>query len=199
MSSTNLLHPASYIFHMIPSGTATPVIVKCTTTLKWSCIGSIWPIRSALLFMVALPVHRQVRTTSDYGSSMFSFSNAHWNIFAWTYSDPFWRRKPEPVRDRNNRQLVKLTKELMISKTNATTVSCISPDIRVAKYGIRPKLPTENSLWLLSRLFVEVCTTLRVNYVPSAEYPLKTNSQSKCFKSTLILRLHHYITRHWTS
>lgn len=92
----------------------------------------------------------------------------------------------------------KLTKAIQTSKTNDTTVASIFLEHSVANYGIPFELLTKNGSQFVSKFFLAVCITLRVNYITNTEYYPQTNGQAERFNSTVISRLQHYVSVHQT-
>lgn len=58
-----------------------------------------------------------------------------------------------------------------------------------ASFSISEKLSTDNGPQLLSKLFVTICSTLRVNKTTTTGYHTESNCQAEPYNSTFVLRL----------
>lgn len=81
----------------------------------------------------------------------------------------------------------KLTVIIPTTGTKVSTVPRIFPENRVVKYGIPSSIITENGPQFVSRFFVAVCSTLRVNINTTIERHPQTLGQEEHFNSALIL------------
>lgn len=78
------------------------------------------------------------------------------------------------------------TKATPSTGSNANAVARILYEHRVANYGIRSRLLTNNGPRFVSKFYVAVCSTLGLNNVITTEYCSQSNGYSELFPSTLI-------------
>lgn len=93
---------------------------------------------------------------------------------------------------------VKLMKATQTSKRNTMTVARIFLENWVDNFGILLKPLINMDLWCVPRFFVAVCSTLGMNNIVTIEYQPETSSQTKSFNSTILSRLHHYVSEQET-
>lgn len=64
-----------------------PAKADCTITSDRSCTVTTEQIRSSLLYFIATPAHRAVRTTNENRILNYSFQKDYQNTLLWTYWD----------------------------------------------------------------------------------------------------------------
>lgn len=92
----------------------------------------------------------------------------------------------------------KLTKAILTSQTNGTTVVHIFVVLWVANFGNRSKIYRDKGTKICVNFSMAACSTLRVNNVTRTEFHLQKNDQAKRFSTTILSRLCNYVFRHQT-
>lgn len=110
--------------------------------------------------------------------------------------DPPKKRQGNQVVVLRTDRYTELTKKISTTETYATTVVRIFLEYWVTTCGIRSKLLTDNGSQFVSNFFVAVCNTLSVNNITTTEFHRQSSCHVKCFNSTLISRLHHYVSEY---
>lgn len=92
----------------------------------------------------------------------------------------------------------KSKKALLKLTPNSMTVAPFSLEHCLANFGIPSKLLTDICSQFLPKSWVAVCCTVGVDNITTEYYP-QMNGQAECFNSTVVLRLHYYVSQDQTA
>lgn len=84
--------------------------------------------------------------------------------------------------------------EAVLSTKKATTVAQIFIEYYLARYNIPSRFLAIKCSQFLPKLFLEVCSTLRINNITTTKFSLQTKDQAKHFDLTVIFRLCQYVS-----
>lgn len=90
----------------------------------------------------------------------------------------------------------KLTKAILTTKSNASTDACIILKKCLKNYGIPTKLITDSGPQLVSKFFVSVYFTPRIDGITTSRYCLLTSCQVERFNTSPTMQRCHYISEH---